>query len=106
MLDRVLKTISRYSMLAPGDRVLVAVSGRRGFGVPVARATRGRIALSGVAHFNHKLRGEESEEDERFVAAMAEKMALPFYRAESDLREVRAIWNRRRGGPAGNSSNR
>lgn len=89
MLDRVLKTISRYSMLAPGDRVLVAVSGGADSVCLLHALREGGVALSGVAHFNHKLRGEESEEDERFVAAMAEKMALPFYRAESDLREVR-----------------
>jgi tRNA(Ile)-lysidine synthase len=41
--------------------------------------------VSGVAHFNHKLRGEASEDDERFVAALAAKLNLPFYRAEARL---------------------
>jgi len=40
------------------------------------------LALTGVAHFNHKLRAEASEEDERFVAGMAAKMDLPFHREE------------------------
>jgi tRNA(Ile)-lysidine synthase len=39
--------------------------------------------LAGIAHFNHKFRGEASEEDERFVAALAAEMGLPFYRDEA-----------------------
>ncbi len=39
-------------------------------------------SVTGVAHFNHKWRGEASEEDERFVAAMASWMGLAFFRAE------------------------
>ena len=82
MLERVLKTISRYSMLATGDRVMVAVSGGPDSVCLLHVLREAGVAVAGVAHFNHKLRGEESEEDERFVAALAEKLALPFYRAE------------------------
>jgi tRNA(Ile)-lysidine synthase len=89
VLDRVLKTISRYSMLAPGDRVVVAVSGGADSVCLLHMLRDAGVALSGVAHFNHKLRGEASEEDERFVAALAEKITLPFYRAEMDLHGVR-----------------
>jgi len=89
VLERVLKTISRYSMLAPGDRVMVAVSGGPDSVCLLHVLREAGVDVAGVAHFNHKLRGEESEEDERFVAALAEKLALPFYRAASDLREVR-----------------
>jgi tRNA(Ile)-lysidine synthase len=39
--------------------------------------------LAGIAHFNHKLRGEASEEDERFVAALARELGVPFYRDEA-----------------------
>lgn len=40
------------------------------------------VNVAGVAHFNHKWRGEESEEDERFVASMAGRMGLAFFRSE------------------------
>ncbi len=40
-------------------------------------------SLAGVAHFNHKWRAEASDEDERFVAALAGQFNLPFYRAEA-----------------------
>ena len=39
--------------------------------------------MAGVAHLNHKLRGEASEEDERFVAGLAARHGVPFYREEA-----------------------
>ncbi|MGA3185562.1 MAG: tRNA lysidine(34) synthetase TilS [Bryobacteraceae bacterium] len=77
-----LKTISRYNMLPPGSRVLVAVSGGAD-SVCLLHVLR-EIApqsLAGVAHFNHQWRAEASDEDERFVAALASEFALPFFRA-------------------------
>lgn len=42
-------------------------------------------ALAGVAHFNHGLRGAESQEDEQFVGELAESFGLPFYRASAEM---------------------
>ena len=66
----------RYSLLSPGDGVLVAVSGG-----PDSVALlhllcelREEFQLSlEVAHLQHGIRGEEAKEDAEFVAAMAEK---------------------------------
>jgi tRNA(Ile)-lysidine synthase len=89
VFERVLKTISRYNMLASGVRVIAAVSGGAD-SVCLLQVLRevAPATLAGVAHFNHKLRGEASEEDERFVAAIAGELGLPFYRAEADLMAV------------------
>jgi tRNA(Ile)-lysidine synthase len=83
VFERVLKTTSRYSMLPPGCRVVAAVSGGADSVCLLHVLQAIGANLAGVAHFNHKLRGEESDQDERFVAAMATRLALPFYRAES-----------------------
>lgn len=81
MLERVRATISRYKMLAPGARVAVAVSGGPD-SVCLAHVLRElRVPLAGIAHFNHKLRGEASDQDERFVAALARDLGLEFYSA-------------------------
>src|SRR5271170_7031581 len=84
MLDRVLKTISRYNMLPAGARVMVAVSGGAD-SVCLLHVLRelAPASVAGVAHFNHKWRAEASDEDERFVAALAARLALPFFQAES-----------------------
>ncbi len=83
MLDRVLKTISRYNMLAPGVRVIAAVSGGAD-SVCLLHVLKviAPQALAGVAHFNHKWRGQASDDDERFVADLAAQLNLPFFRAE------------------------
>jgi tRNA(Ile)-lysidine synthase len=79
VLEHVAATISRFTMLAPGARVIVAVSGGPD-SVCLLHALRElKIRVVGVAHVNHKLRGEASEEDERFVAALAREMELEFY---------------------------
>jgi tRNA(Ile)-lysidine synthase len=79
----------RYSMLTPGDRVVAAVSGGRDSVCLLAAlcelAGRGGFSVSGVAHLNHKLRGEASDEDERFVAALAARHGVPFYREEASV---------------------
>jgi tRNA(Ile)-lysidine synthase len=77
----------RYNMLAPGDRVAAAVSGGADsvclLSVLCELAGRLGVTVAGVAHLNHKLRGEASEEDERFVAALAARHGVPFYREEA-----------------------
>src|ERR1700733_14875393 len=87
VLDRVLTTMLRYNMLARGDRVVAAVSGGPDsvclLAVLCELAGRVGATVSGVAHLNHKLRGEASEEDERFVATLAARHGVSFYREEA-----------------------
>jgi tRNA(Ile)-lysidine synthase len=89
VLEKALTAISRYNMLAPGSRVVAAVSGGADsvclFHVLRELAPRLCFTLAGIAHLNHKLRGEASDEDERFVAAMAAQYGVPFYREESEV---------------------
>src|SRR5438309_163017 len=40
----------------------------------------------GIAHCNFKLRGKESDGDERLVRALAGKYKVPFYRAAFDTK--------------------
>ena len=74
-----LQTIREQKSIRAGDRVAVAVSGGADSVALLClllelRAELG-IVLS-VAHVNHKLRGEESDEDERFVAKLAQQYGL------------------------------
>ncbi len=68
--------------MRPGDRVAAAVSGGADSVALLClllelRAELG-IVLS-IAHVNHKLRGEESDEDERFVAKLARQRGLDLH---------------------------
>jgi tRNA(Ile)-lysidine synthase len=80
--DQVLHYIRERKLLKPGDRVAVAVSG----GADSVALLRVLLELREelgvvlhVAHFNHQLRGEESDADERFVAHLAREHEVPFY---------------------------
>ena len=66
-------------MLAPGARVIVAVSGGPDSVCLLHVLRELGILVSGVAHVNHKLRGADSEADEEFVGGIAREMALPFH---------------------------
>jgi tRNA(Ile)-lysidine synthase len=88
VLERVRKTITRYNMLPRGSRVGVAVSGGPDsvclLHVLLDLAPAFDVSLS-VAHLNHQLRGAESDRDEEFVAGLAARYGLPFYRASADI---------------------
>jgi tRNA(Ile)-lysidine synthase len=87
LLKTVKQAITRYKMFEPKDSVLVGVSG----GPDSIALLYSLLALShtfpitiGVAHFNHTLRGKDSDRDAAFVADIAKKLALPFYEKKRD----------------------
>ena len=80
--------------IVPGARVLCAVSG----GVDsmyllhrMAELGAQRGFAVGCAHFNHGLRGAESDRDEAFVRAQCEKLGVPFYAGRGDVASVRGM---------------
>jgi tRNA(Ile)-lysidine synthase len=80
LLANVKKTIQKHQMLAPGDRVLVAVSGGPDSIclLSTLHALSGELGLSlQVAHLDHMLRGKESADEALFVAAHAEQLGIP-----------------------------
>ena len=86
--QRVLAYIKKHGLLAPGDRAGVAVSGGADSVALLRLLLELRrelgLILSAV-HFNHKLRGSDSEEDERFVAALAQKHKLEFHSGSGNI---------------------
>src|SRR5258708_1639324 len=74
-------------MLRPGDRVVAAVSGGPDSVCLLEILREIAPGLVGVAHLNHKLRGEASDYDERFVAELAARYGLRFYREEARVAE-------------------
>jgi tRNA(Ile)-lysidine synthase len=88
LLDRVVHTIERHRMFAPGDRVAVAVSGGADsvclLHVLLELAPRWGLNL-GVLHVNHNLRGDASRGDAEFVRDLAAGHNLPFLIRDLDL---------------------
>src|ERR1035438_2034614 len=88
LAERLVVHIRREELLRAGDRVGVAVSG----GIDSVALLRLLIELRqelgivlSVVHFNHKLRGPESDEDQEFVAGLAREHGFEFY-SESGAR--------------------
>jgi tRNA(Ile)-lysidine synthase len=88
VIGRVLETIERFRMFQTGQRVGVAVSGGADsvclLYVLFELAPRWNLRLS-VLHLDHRLRGEESREDARFVERLASELGLPFTLREADV---------------------
>lgn len=76
MLNKLLSFIREYRMLSPGDHVVCAVSGGADSIALVYAmkllSEKLEITVS-AAHFNHRLRGEESDADEAFVRAFCQR---------------------------------
>src|SRR3954453_18908835 len=86
--ERVLSHIRRDELLSPGDRVGVAVSG----GIDSVALLRLLLELRtelgivvSVIHFNHQLRGAESDSDGAFVASLAREYDLQIYVDSDDV---------------------
>ncbi len=79
MLTKVRKTIKKYDMLRKGDHILVGVSGGADSVALLAVMNRLRrlygLSLT-AAHFNHKMRGAESDGDEAFVQALCKSLGI------------------------------
>jgi tRNA(Ile)-lysidine synthase len=86
------QTIEKYQMLAPGQRILAAVSGGPDSVSMLYLLCDLREALEltiEVAHLQHGIRGEEAVEDARFVAGLAERLDLIFHLKEVDLPQLK-----------------
>jgi tRNA(Ile)-lysidine synthetase-like protein len=93
LLNTIIKTIEDEHLLEPGDRVLLAVSGGPD-SVFMARvfhqclSKRYGLGLY-IAHFNHQLRGRQSDRDQEFMASLARELKLPFFTAAVPVSRVR-----------------
>lgn len=82
MLNKLLSFLREQNMIRPGDTVVCAVSGGADsvallFAFYLLKEKLG-ITLE-AAHFNHHLRGEESDRDEIFVRQLCDRYDVPLH---------------------------
>jgi tRNA(Ile)-lysidine synthase len=88
LAERLLKTIRKQGSMRAGDRVAAAVSGGADSVALLCLLLelRGELGIVlSVAHVNHKLRGEESDGDERFVAELARRHGLELHICDAPM---------------------
>jgi tRNA(Ile)-lysidine synthase len=93
LAQHVLGYIRRHELIRAGDRVGLAVSG----GADSVALLRLMLELRGdlgvglsVLHFNHQLRGAESDADEHFVSELAARHKLQFLSAAGNVKQYAA----------------
>ena len=82
MLNKLCAFIRKYDMISPGDEIVCAVSGGADsvallFGLYLLKEKLD-FSLS-AAHFNHHLRGAESDRDEAFVVDFCDRYDIPLH---------------------------
>jgi tRNA(Ile)-lysidine synthase len=86
--QRVFRAIDQQRMFHAGDRVGVAVSGGADSValLLLLEELRERLGIGlAILHFNHQLRGAESDADEQFVAALATERGIDFLAGRGDV---------------------
>lgn len=88
MLNKVQNFMKRYAMLSPGDTLTCAVSGGADsmallFAMYLL-APKMAVTLK-AAHFNHGLRGEESDRDAAFVKDFCRRYDIPLFAAGANV---------------------
>lgn len=86
--SELIKYSKRQKLFSAGDKILVAVSG--GVDSVVLLYLLYKISPKlkfeiYIAHFNHQLRGEESDGDESFVKNLANELSFPYFAGSKNV---------------------
>jgi len=88
LIQKILNYTTEHEMLNETDTVLICVSGGADSMclLEIMRHISYEYGFDiAVAHYNHELRGEESDRDETFVMERCEEHGIPFYSGRGDV---------------------
>lgn len=89
--EKVIKFISSRSLISRGDKILVALSGGPDsvFLLYFLNKFINKYKIKpGAFHLNHKLRGKNSEADQKFCRALCKNLNVPLYEASVNVQSV------------------
>lgn len=89
LLEQVIKTIKKYSMITSGDHIVVGVSGGADSVtlLHILNDLKDRLNLTlTVAHLDHMIRGEASKKEGEFVRALADRLGSACVIEQRDVR--------------------
>ena len=88
MQNKLLSFLHRYDMVQPGDTVICAVSGGADSMALLwaMELLKDKLQIQlAAAHFNHNLRGAESDRDAAFVKAFCDSRKIPLFMGEGKV---------------------
>ncbi len=88
MKAKLLSYCNAEALFAPGDRVICGVSGGADSMALLhcLHSLEGELGITvEAAHFNHRLRGAESDDDEAFVTEFCKKQKIPLHTGSEDV---------------------
>ncbi len=88
ILEKILTFIQNRRLLVPGDRTLLSVSaGKDSMAMTdILYRIKNELGFSiALFHLNHRTRGRESDEDEYFLGALAEKKGIRLFTERHDF---------------------
>lgn len=88
--QKVLRLIERHNLIKRGDKLLLALSGGRDsvYALIFLKKFQAKLNIELAAlHVNHLLRGEESDEDEKFCKTLCEKEGIEYYSVKVDVKK-------------------
>ena len=91
--QKVLRLIERHNLIERGDKLLLALSGGRDsvYALIFLKKFQAKLNIELAAlHVNHLLRGEESDEDEKFCKTLCEKGGIEYYSVKVDVKKFAA----------------
>ena len=87
--DKMLETINTRNLFSEESALLLMVSGGSDSTALARLCARlreeGKVAVVDMLHMNHMLRGEDANEDARFVAKLADELDIPLFACEMDI---------------------
>jgi len=85
-------TVKNHNMFAPGDSVVIGISGGADSValLHVLLELRGALSLGEIipVHVNHNLRGQESDGDEAFVGKLCDELNLPLVTYQANVKAL------------------
>lgn len=91
MFEKVKNTITKYGLLKPDESVVVGLSGgpdSTALALALAEIAPSMGISVILAHYNHGLRGAESDTDEREAGRLASRLGLAFVSGKMDATDI------------------
>lgn len=93
VMDKVLKTIKKHSLIEPGDKIVVGLSGGPDSVclIHVLKSLKEKLDIYIHAlHINHMLRGDESLQDEEYTRTLCKKLDVELIVKAADVKQISA----------------